>query len=197
MSMIESSPKVMTQMLRMTPATSKGVPVFLPGSQAPPRKSDFVYLLLTPVTHDKTWPKLHHKSRRSLLPIQFLDYGIRWTVFTMCNAFISAAQWNPGPNCIDVTMERPEDNLLMHPRWETEKQKRIFRKLAKIRGVGSHDKLMEMCQWSRMPFSWREHSRKFRNILKRRELLYAKVLFAIDTMFVALQRRLFWLPRLA
>lgn len=32
--MIESSPKVVTQMLRMTPATSRGVPVFLPGSHA-------------------------------------------------------------------------------------------------------------------------------------------------------------------
>ena len=30
-------------------------------------------------------------------PIQFLDLGIRWTVFTICNAFISAAQWIPAP----------------------------------------------------------------------------------------------------
>jgi hypothetical protein len=52
MSMIESSPKVITQMLRMTPATSRGVPVYLPGSQAPPRKSDFVYFPPTPEDED-------------------------------------------------------------------------------------------------------------------------------------------------
>ena len=48
MSMIESSPKVITKMLRMTPATSRGVPMFLPGSYAPPRKSDFVHFPPTP-----------------------------------------------------------------------------------------------------------------------------------------------------
>ena len=48
MSMIESSPKVITEMLRMTPATSRGVPMFLPGSRPPPRKSDFVYFPPTP-----------------------------------------------------------------------------------------------------------------------------------------------------
>ena len=52
MSMIESSPKVVTQMLRMTPATSRGVPMFLPGSQAPTRKSDFVYFPPTPEDED-------------------------------------------------------------------------------------------------------------------------------------------------
>ena len=49
MSMIESSPKVITEMLRITPATSRGIPMFLPGNQAPPRKSDFVYFPPTPV----------------------------------------------------------------------------------------------------------------------------------------------------
>ena len=48
MSMIESSPKVITKMLRMTPATSRGVPMFLPGSYVPPRKSDFVHFPPTP-----------------------------------------------------------------------------------------------------------------------------------------------------
>jgi hypothetical protein len=52
MSMIESSPKVVTEMFRMKPATSRGIPMFLPGSQAPPRKSDFVYFPPTPEHED-------------------------------------------------------------------------------------------------------------------------------------------------
>ena len=51
MSMIETSPKVVSQILRMTPATSRGVPVFLPG-HARPRKSDFVYFPPTPEDED-------------------------------------------------------------------------------------------------------------------------------------------------
>jgi len=48
MSMIETSPTHITRALRMTPATSRGVPVYLPPNSARPRKSDFVYFPPTP-----------------------------------------------------------------------------------------------------------------------------------------------------
>ena len=68
MSMIESSPTVITEMLRMTPATSRGIPMFLPGSQAPPRKSDFVYFPPTPENEETdlgslTTQKSSHPTR--------------------------------------------------------------------------------------------------------------------------------------
>ena len=47
----------------MTPATSRGVPMFLPGSHAPPRKSDFVYFPPTPDREDTHLDSLAtHKS---------------------------------------------------------------------------------------------------------------------------------------
>ncbi|CAA7271028.1 unnamed protein product [Cyclocybe aegerita] len=48
MSMIETSPGQVARALRMTPATSRGVPMFLPPSSSQPRKSDFVYFPPTP-----------------------------------------------------------------------------------------------------------------------------------------------------
>ena len=68
MSMIESSPKVITEMLRMTPATSRGIPTFLPGNHARPRKSDFVYFPPTPDHEDSdlaslTTQKASHPTR--------------------------------------------------------------------------------------------------------------------------------------
>ncbi|KAF8197618.1 hypothetical protein BJ912DRAFT_954036 [Pholiota molesta] len=41
MSMIETSPGNVSRAMRMTPATSRGVPMFLPPTSAHPRKSDF------------------------------------------------------------------------------------------------------------------------------------------------------------
>ena len=63
MSMIESSPRVVTQMLRMTPATSRGVPMFLPGNAAP-RKSDFVYFPPTPEHEDTDLDSLTSHPQR-------------------------------------------------------------------------------------------------------------------------------------
>ncbi|KDR73738.1 hypothetical protein GALMADRAFT_251556 [Galerina marginata CBS 339.88] len=48
MSMIETSPGHVTRALRMTPATSRGVPMFLPPNSARTRKSDFVHFPPTP-----------------------------------------------------------------------------------------------------------------------------------------------------
>ncbi|KAF9561153.1 hypothetical protein CPC08DRAFT_707586 [Agrocybe pediades] len=48
MSMIETSPTHITRAMRMTPATSRGVPVYLPPNSSRPRKSDFVYFPPTP-----------------------------------------------------------------------------------------------------------------------------------------------------
>ena len=48
MSMFETSPHLVTQILRMTPSTSRGVPMFLPANKGPPRKSDFAYYPPTP-----------------------------------------------------------------------------------------------------------------------------------------------------
>ena len=47
LSMIETSPKFVTQLLRMTPATSRGVPMFVPPTRGA-RKSDFVHFPPTP-----------------------------------------------------------------------------------------------------------------------------------------------------
>ena len=63
MSMIETSPKVVTQIVRMTPAVSRGVPVFLPG-HAPPRKSDFVYFPPTPEHEDTDLSSLASQPNR-------------------------------------------------------------------------------------------------------------------------------------
>ncbi|KAF9532774.1 hypothetical protein CPB83DRAFT_846330 [Crepidotus variabilis] len=48
MSMIETSPGQVSRALRMTPATGRGVPVFLPPTSSRPRKSDFVYFPPSP-----------------------------------------------------------------------------------------------------------------------------------------------------
>ena len=66
--MIETSPKIVTQMLRMTPATSRGVPMFLPASHELPRKSDFPYFPPTPEDEDTdlgslTTQKSSHPTR--------------------------------------------------------------------------------------------------------------------------------------
>ena len=47
-SMIETSPQIVTQMLRMTPAISRGIPMFVPAADGHPRKSDFVHFPPTP-----------------------------------------------------------------------------------------------------------------------------------------------------
>lgn len=52
MSMIETSPGHVARALRMTPATSRGVPMFLPPNNSRPRKSDFVYFPPTPDEED-------------------------------------------------------------------------------------------------------------------------------------------------
>jgi hypothetical protein len=53
-------------MLRITPATSRGVPTFLPGSHAAPRKSDFVYFPPTPDAEDTNMASL--ATRKSSHP---------------------------------------------------------------------------------------------------------------------------------
>ncbi|KAF8801653.1 hypothetical protein BYT27DRAFT_7245091 [Phlegmacium glaucopus] len=68
MSMIETSPKLITGMLRMTPATSRGVPMFLPANHRPPRQSDFLYFPPTPENEDTdlgslTMQKSSHPNR--------------------------------------------------------------------------------------------------------------------------------------
>ena len=45
---METSPQLVTQMLRMTPATGRGIPMFLPANQVPTRQSDFVHFPPTP-----------------------------------------------------------------------------------------------------------------------------------------------------
>ena len=52
MSMFETSPGHVARALRMTPATSRGVPMFLPPNNSRPRKSDFVYFPPTPDEED-------------------------------------------------------------------------------------------------------------------------------------------------
>ena len=48
LSMIETSPGQISRALRMTPATGRGVPIFLPPGLQQPRKSDFVYFPPSP-----------------------------------------------------------------------------------------------------------------------------------------------------
>jgi len=70
MSMIEMSPSRVTRAMRMTPATSVGVPVFLPASTSGPRKSDFVYFPPTPEAEEEGFPSASlHKPSRSLTDI--------------------------------------------------------------------------------------------------------------------------------
>jgi len=52
MSMMETSPEFVTGMLRMTPATSRGVPMFLPPSHGRPRQPDFLHFPPTPTDSD-------------------------------------------------------------------------------------------------------------------------------------------------
>ncbi|KAF8969582.1 hypothetical protein BDZ97DRAFT_207974 [Flammula alnicola] len=67
MSMIETSPSRVARAMRMTPATSRGVPMFLPPSSARPRKSDFVYFPPTPDAEDTEFGSATlHKSSHSL-----------------------------------------------------------------------------------------------------------------------------------
>ncbi|PPQ89439.1 hypothetical protein CVT25_012818 [Psilocybe cyanescens] len=74
MSMIETSPSRVTRAMRMTPATGRGVPMFLPPpSSAQPRKSDFVYFPPTPDAEESEFGEMRgtgsgtmHKSSQSL-----------------------------------------------------------------------------------------------------------------------------------
>ena len=51
LSMVETSPGEVSRALKMTPATGRGIPVFLPPTNLQPRKSDFVYFPLSPEDH--------------------------------------------------------------------------------------------------------------------------------------------------
>uniref|UniRef100_A0A8H8CNK5 Uncharacterized protein n=1 Tax=Psilocybe cubensis TaxID=181762 RepID=A0A8H8CNK5_PSICU len=75
MSMIETSPSLVTRAMRMTPATSRGVPVFIPPpANTQPRKSDFVYFPPTPDPEESEFGEIPrggangsmHKASQSL-----------------------------------------------------------------------------------------------------------------------------------
>ncbi|KAF8163697.1 hypothetical protein B0H34DRAFT_696475 [Crassisporium funariophilum] len=67
MSMIETSPSRLARALRMTPATSRGVPMFLPPNSSRPRKSDFVYFPPTPEAEQTDFGSATlHKASQSL-----------------------------------------------------------------------------------------------------------------------------------
>ncbi|TFK36379.1 hypothetical protein BDQ12DRAFT_686806 [Crucibulum laeve] len=65
-SMIETSPSRITLARRMTPATSRGVPVFVPATSPNSRKSDFVYFPPTPKAEDTEFGNVTvHKASHS------------------------------------------------------------------------------------------------------------------------------------
>ena len=66
MSMIEMSPSRVTRAMKMTPATSRGVPVFLPPNTSGTRKSDFVYFPPTPDAEEEDFGSVLHKPSRSM-----------------------------------------------------------------------------------------------------------------------------------
>ena len=67
MSMIEMSPSRVTRAMKMTPATSRGVPVFLPSNTSGgARKSDFVYFPPTPDAEEGDFGSVSHKPSRSM-----------------------------------------------------------------------------------------------------------------------------------
>ncbi|KIM48613.1 hypothetical protein M413DRAFT_437813, partial [Hebeloma cylindrosporum] len=66
-SMIEMSPSRVTRATKMTPATSRGVPVFLPPNTGGARKSDFVYFPPTPDAEQTDFGSaVLHKPSRSM-----------------------------------------------------------------------------------------------------------------------------------
>ena len=67
MSMIEMSPSRVARATKMTPATSRGVPVFLPPNTSAARKSDFVYFPPTPDVEGTDFGSaVLHKPSRSM-----------------------------------------------------------------------------------------------------------------------------------
>ena len=67
MSMIELSPSRVARATKMTPATSRGVPVFLPPNTAGARKSDFVFFPPTPDAEETDFGSaVLHKASRSM-----------------------------------------------------------------------------------------------------------------------------------
>jgi hypothetical protein len=67
MSMIEMSPSRVARATKMTPATSRGVPMFLPPNTSGARKSDFVYFPPTPDAEETDFGSaVLHKPSRSM-----------------------------------------------------------------------------------------------------------------------------------
>ena len=74
MSMIEMSPSRVARATKMTPATSRGVPMFLPPNTSGARKSDFVYFPPTPDAEETDFGSaVLHKPSRSMTDLAELS----------------------------------------------------------------------------------------------------------------------------
>jgi len=74
MSMIEMSPSRVARATKMTPATSRGVPMFLPPNASGARKSDFVYFPPTPDAEETDFGSaVLHKPSRSMTDLAELS----------------------------------------------------------------------------------------------------------------------------
>ena len=74
MSMIEMSPSRVARATKMTPATSRGVPMFLPPNASGARKSDFVYFPPTPDAEETDFGSaVFHKPSRSMTDLAELS----------------------------------------------------------------------------------------------------------------------------